>query len=134
MADPIKSSSRLKDLVTATMSEVTSDQIDNYAKLMEVERQDRKVTAVLKAWSDQEDHYRVARKKYADRIIVALLAQSGLVNIAFFLIGFSYLKIDIWVANSFILGVFSEMAALTLKGIVIHEDSTGLELRIVDRL
>jgi hypothetical protein len=114
MSDPIKSSARLSALVVAEGSPVTSKQIDNHARLMEIDQQDRKINAILNAWNAQESHYRVSRQKYADRIISGLLIQAVLVNVAFFLIGFGCITVQVWVANSFIIGVFSEMAALSL--------------------
>jgi hypothetical protein len=114
MSDPVSDSERLRSLVEFQGTEVTSKDIDAYSKYQDIGHKEKKLDTVLKAWTAQEDEYRKARKRYANCILGALLVQGIVVNVAFFLIGNKKIEVDPWVANSFILGVFAEMATLSL--------------------
>lgn len=104
----------LRNLIASEGTAVTPEDIDVYSKFQDTRNQTAKVNAVLSTWTQQEEHYRKARKVYANWIVGALLIQGVLVNIAFFLIGTEKIVVEPWVANSFILGVFGEMATLSL--------------------
>lgn len=75
-------------------------------------RKDKKLKEVLDAWSKQAKDERELRKSYAKLLLLALFFQTVLVNLAFFLIGFDWLKMDEWTARTFIITVFSELAAM----------------------
>jgi hypothetical protein len=53
------------------------------------------------------------RKTYATALLAGLGVQMLLVNAAFFLIGFKLLQVEQWIANTFIMAVFAEIAGMT---------------------
>ena len=54
------------------------------------------------------------RQKYAKWLLAAMFVQMALVNLAFLAIGFGWIQINPWVANSFILAVFGEISGMVL--------------------
>ena len=94
-------------------------------------RKDKKLKAVLEAWAKQAKDERELRKLYAKWLIWALFIQAIVVNIAFFFIGFGCLKVDEWTARTFIIAVFSELAAMVffiVKYLFAQQDKNVLNL------
>jgi hypothetical protein len=94
-------------------SPVTPDQIDSYAQISQVERENARHAAILEAWKTQHGQEINLRERYAFFLLGLMAVQVLLVNIAFFLIGFGYMTIDEWTARTFMMAVFAELAAMT---------------------
>lgn len=99
--------------VASLGSSVTPGEIDAYDRFRGIEDRSFKLKTFLEAWERQHEEERKLRKKYATRILNALCVQGVLVNISFFAIGFNWIKVEPWVANSFILAVFGEIAGIS---------------------
>lgn len=95
-------------------SAVTSDDIDTYRQIREIEDKSYKLKIVLDAWKAQKKEERKWRNIYAGVLLLFLFIQIVIVNVSFFLIGAGTLKVEEWVANTFIIAVFGEVASLTL--------------------
>ena len=104
----------LKDRVLGVGGEVRPEDVDVYGRLREIEDKSYKLRTVLEAWERQQSEERALRQGYAKKILVALFVQMGLVNVAFFAIGLGWLAVEEWVANTFIMAVFGEIAAMAL--------------------
>jgi len=87
--------------------------VDTYGRLQEIFDKSAKLQRILEAWERQHTEERSMRRTYAKWLLIALFIQAFIVNVAFFAIGFGYLTVSEWVANSFILAVFGEIAAMT---------------------
>ena len=111
---PIGLSKELSDKVLSFGASVTKDDVDVYARIHEVENKSYKLRRVLAAWEHQHSEERALRKTYAKWLLVILSVQALLINVAFFLIGFGWLVVEQWVATSFIVAVYGEVAAMTL--------------------
>ena len=113
MADELEVNRALRENVNAIVEgPVTSEQVDTYGKLREIEDKSKKARVLLDAWERQHNEERNLRKHYAAWLLFALLLQMLFVNLSFFLIGIEYLKIEQWVAQTFIVSVFGEIAAM----------------------
>jgi len=114
MSEPVSIPQKLREYVVGVGAEVRPEDVDTYGRLREIEDKSHKLRTVLEAWEKQQHEERSLRQSYAKKLLVALFVQMGLVNLAFFAVGFGWLVVEQWVANTFILGVFAEIAAMTL--------------------
>lgn len=103
----------IREKVVSLGAPVTSDEVDTYGRLQEIRDKSKKQSTILAAWENQHKEERKLRKTYASWLLIGLFFQMLLVNAAFFAIGFKLIQVDIWVANAFILAVFSEIASMT---------------------
>lgn len=114
---------------------VTSEQVDTYGRLQEIEARSNKARVLLEAWERQHNEERRMRRTYAAWLLFALLLQMAFVNVSFFLIGTGFLRIDQWVAQTFIVSVFGEIAAMTFWIVkFLFPKVTGDVLSVVERL
>jgi hypothetical protein len=104
----------IRDKVLAIGASVSQDEIEVYGRYREIADRSAKLRTILDAWEHQHMEEREMRQKYARWLLIGMFAQMGLVNIAFFAIGAGWLHVDPWVANSFILAVFGEIAGMVL--------------------
>ena len=110
---PIELPESIKPLVLSVGAKVTSAELSNYATLRTIEDRSFKIRTLVNAWEHQHTEERDLRKTYGRWILVGLLAQMISVNLAFYLIGFGVMKVEVWMANSFIMAVFGEIAAMS---------------------
>jgi hypothetical protein len=93
-------------------SAVTQADIDIYGYLMHVKDASFKIRTIVSAWETQQREERSMRKCFGFLLLIALSFQALLINTAFFLIGFSIIVVEKWVAVTFIMSVFGEMVGL----------------------
>jgi len=125
----------LKSRIIGVGGEVQPKDVDVYGRLREIEDRSYKLRTVLDAWERQQSEERALRQGYAKKILIALLAQMGLVNMAFFALGFRWLSAEPWVANTFIMAVFGEIAAMALVVIKYLFPKVGSDvLSIIEKL
>ena len=103
-----------KDKVASVGEPVSSDDIDTYRQLREIEDRSYQLRAVVGAWETQQTQERMLRRSYAGWLLLLLFLQVIVINIVFFLIGLKYLIVEEWLAKTFIIAVFAEIAAMTL--------------------
>jgi hypothetical protein len=112
-AKPLELPESLREKVKFIGPSVSSEDIDAYGRWRDIENKSYKLQKLLEAWERQHTEERAMRKTYATALLVALGIQMLLVNSAFFLIGFGLLRVEQWVANTFIMAVFGEIAGMT---------------------
>jgi len=95
-------------------SSVSRDEIEVYGRYQEIADRSARLNTVLQAWERQHTEERAMRQKYARWLLVGMLIQMALVNFAFFAIGWGWITVSPWVANSFILAVFGEISGMVL--------------------
>lgn len=103
-----------KDKITDVGKAVSSDDIDTYRQLLEIEDKSYQLRTAIGAWETQQTQERMLRRSYAGWLLVLLFLQVIVINVVFFLIGLEYLVVEQWVAKTFIIAVFAEIAAMTL--------------------
>lgn len=108
----IQLSPELQAKVLAVGSSVTPQDVDTFDRLQEISDRSAKLRTILEAWERQHREERKLRQTYARWLLGGLGVQGLLVNVAFFMIGFAAISVDPWVANSFILAVFGEIAGM----------------------
>ena len=113
MDTPVAIPDTLRDKVKSVGAAVTREDLDAYGRLREIEDKSHKLQMILEAWRLQHAEERAMRKTYATAMLAGLGTQALLVNAAFFLIGFKLIQVDQWVANTFIMAVFAEIAGMT---------------------
>ncbi len=114
---------------------VTSDDVDTYRQFREIQDKSHKLNIVLDAWKVQKKEERKLRNIYAGLMLAFLLIQILIVNVGFFLIGLGYLEIERWIANTFIIAVFGEVASMALVIVRYLFPKAGDEFsRIVEKL
>jgi len=127
--------SQFKGQVEEIGSAVTSDDIDTYRQIREIEDKSYKLKIVLDAWKAQKKEERKWRNIYAGVLLGFLFIQIVVVNVSFFLIGAGKLKVEEWVANTFIIAVFGEVASMTLVIVRYLFPKTGEEFpKIIEGL
>ncbi len=100
--------------VVSIVGDVTSDDIDTYAKYRDIEDKSKLINTILSAWNNQKKDERRLRKTYAVGLLWILAIQLIFINIVFILIGSETLKIEHWMGNIFIVSVFGEITATVL--------------------
>jgi len=104
----------LRKLVSQVGDPVTSDQLAIYEKLQGMSDKSYKLRTIVNAWEGQNTEERRMRRGFGIAIIVALFIQIIVINAAFFLIGANKITVTQWVANTFIISVFTEIVSMTL--------------------
>jgi hypothetical protein len=82
--------------------------------VQDVKDKSHAIRAMVGAWKKQQDEERRLRARYATWLLAAMSFQVLCLIAAFFLIGTGVLHVDQWVATAFMVGIFSEVAAMTL--------------------
>ena len=93
---------------------MTSEQIDDFAKLQDIRERLKHHRTIVSAWKQQQEQDRKLRKLYANWLMCAMSAQVIAINIIFVLIGCGILKYEQWTANTFVMATFAEISALVL--------------------
>ena len=124
--DPFRIS---KDQIEEIGSAVTSRDIDTFRQYREIQDKSYKYQTVLSAWAAQKKEEREWRNIYAGVLLLFLFIQIVIVNVSFFLIGAGKLKVDEWVANTFIIAVFGEVASMILVIVRYLFPKTGEEFQ-----
>jgi hypothetical protein len=104
----------LKALVQGVGKPVTSSEVDTFGKLRQIRDRSHQIRTIIKAWRDQQAQDRKMRERYATYLILAMGIQAFVVNVVFVLMGCSVLTVEAWTANTFIMAVFAEIAAMVL--------------------
>lgn len=105
--------SEIRALVKGIGTEVTKSDLDTYGVLLELQSQAETLNTILGAWENQQTEERKLRRSYITFLKWSLGGQAIIVNVSFFLIGFGFMEISEWVAGSFILAVFAELATMS---------------------
>jgi hypothetical protein len=125
----------LKNRIIGVGGEVRPEDVDVFGRIREIEDKSYKLRTVLDAWERQQSEERALRQGYAKKILIALFVQMGLVNIAFFAVGFRWIAVEPWVANTFIMAVFGEIAAMALIVIKYLFPAVGSDvLSLIEKL
>ena len=114
MPEPTSLPETLRALVKSIDTPVSSDDIDTYTRLRDVEDRSHRVRTILAAWSNQQQHDREMRQRYASWLAWIMSAQLLVLNVAFILVGIGTLRLDKWTVNLFVVSVFGEIVALTV--------------------
>ena len=99
-------------LIESIGSPVTNEDIAIYERIRQIEDSSYRLRAVVAAWEKQQTEERDLRSRYAKWLVMVMLVQFVVINIAFFLIGFGLISIEEWVASSFIGGVLLEISSM----------------------
>jgi hypothetical protein len=135
MADEIQLPKEVNDLVEKIGSVVAPGDVDVYRSVREIDDKSYKLRTVISSWEGQQREERRLRRGYATWLLVALLLQMFLVDLAFFLIGYKQISVDRWVADAFIIGVFGEVAGMTLIVVKYLFPDTGSQLlKLIEKL
>lgn len=121
----------LQNIVTRIGDAVTPADIDAYGKWQDIRDQSYRLRTVLGAWKTQQNQDRTMRRHYANWLMLAMGFQIVAINIVFILMGCKVLVFEQWTANTFIMSVFAEVAALVLlvvKYLFARPDDTLLKL------
>lgn len=122
-------------LVVGVGGPVIPADIDSYKELRAADDRSRKLTTILTAWTQQQDQDRALRKTYGKWLLVALFVQTFLINLAFVLIGAKVLVVDQWVAQTFIVSVFAEIAAMVVIIVkYLFPDKSDAIVNILEKL
>lgn len=87
--------------------------IETLERMRKMEDSSFKVRTLIASWERQQTQERSLRKGFAWGILIMLFLEVLLVGAAFFAIGFGYIDVAEWVAATFVMGVFSKIAAMT---------------------
>jgi len=135
MADEPQLPDELQKVVAKVGGPVGSADVDVFRSVREIQDRSYKLRTIISAWERQQEEERNLRRGYAKGLLIALLIQMFLVDLAFFLIGWSFITIDRWVAETFILGVLGEVAAMTLIVVKYLFPETGSQvLSLIEKL
>jgi len=121
----------IRNLVEAVAEPISPTEIDVYGRWQEIENDSFRVRTVLNAWKQQQTQDREMRRKYANWLMLAMGLQMASVNLIFILLGCQVLAFEPWTANTFIMSVFAETAALVLfvvKYLFARPEDTVLKL------
>jgi ABC-type transport system involved in cytochrome bd biosynthesis fused ATPase/permease subunit len=100
-------------------------------RVQDVKDKSHAVRAIVNAWKKQQEEERRLRARYATWLLLAMSFQVVCLIAAFVLIGTGILQVEQWVATSFMVGIFAEVAAMALIVVKylfppVPQDITGL--------
>jgi hypothetical protein len=135
MSDKLEIPESLSTQVVGIGSKVHAEDVDTYGKIREIEDKSHKLRTVLDAWGTQQGEERELRKSYASKLIIALVVQLVIVDGVFIVMGAGGLTIPESVANTFIVSVFGEIAAMALIVTRYLFPKVGVEvLNLIEKL
>ncbi|MCU7492872.1 MAG: hypothetical protein HF312_18845 [Ignavibacteria bacterium] len=102
----------LKKYVVEVKDQVSSDEIDSFGKLNKIQNESFRLRTIIDSWDNQQSQDRALRESFARTLKWAFFIQAIIINVTFFLIGFGVIKIEPWVANTFIIAVFTELTSM----------------------
>ena len=70
----------IREMVVSVGTAVTSDDVDTYGRIQEIEDKSKKQSTILEAWERQHTEERKLRQTYAWWLLVGLFFQILLVN------------------------------------------------------
>jgi len=127
-------SAETKFLVDETENRVTSQDLDVFERVDHLREGRKHHATIISAWKQQQIQDRKMRKKYATWLLIAMSGQILSINLIFLLLGLGGLKYEPWTANTFIMAVFAEVAALVLLVVkYLFPPSTDKILDLIDR-
>lgn len=100
-------------LVESLGKPATNEDVTIYERVRRIEDESYELRTIVASWEKQQSDERDLRNRYAKWLVIALFIQIAIINIAFFLMGFSLITVERWVASSFIVGVFVEVTGMT---------------------
>jgi len=125
----------LRQQVEALGQAVTPADVDTYGRLRQIEDRSFKLRTIVEAWERQHNEERKLRRNYATGLIVGLFAQVAFVDFAFLAIGFEWITVERWVATTFLLAVFGEVAAMCFVVVKYLFPGVGGEIvRLIEKL
>ena len=80
-------------LVESIGSPVTNEDIAIYERIRRIEDSSYRIRTIVASWETQQTEERNLRGRYAKWLVIILLLQIAVINIAFFLIGFAGLTL-----------------------------------------
>jgi len=107
-------SDETQKLVKIIGSNVTKNDIDCYERVQKINDSSHRLRTIIDSWEKQQSEERSLRRKYAALFLIGLFVEALIANVAFFLIGLGIINVSDWVANCFIVGVFGQIATITL--------------------
>lgn len=114
---------------------LTAEQLEVHRGYQEMLDRSTKIREVLGAWTEQQREERTLRRRYANWLLWILTVEIGVMLIAFFLIGLGVMEVDQWVASTFTVAVFAEVAGLALIVVKYLFPPAGREvLDLIERL
>ena len=127
--------SELRQFAETVGSSLSTENIEPWARLREVEDRSYRLRTLVQTWEQQQGEERQLRRDYASRLLWIWVVQALVVNIAFALLGLNVLVVDQWVANAFILSVFAELVGMVLivMRYLFPKDGDSL-LKLIERL
>lgn len=90
------------------------DDLDSYLRLKEFHIKSYQLRTAIDVWKEQQNQDRATRKYYAKWLLILICIQMGIINLLFILIGLGKLTVQQWTANTFIMSVFAEIAAMVV--------------------
>jgi hypothetical protein len=121
-------SGEVKKLIKSIGDTVTPPDIDSYERIQKIQDSSFRLRTILNAWEKQQMEERALRRRYASWLLIGLFIEVMIANVGFFFIGFGLINVSEWIANAFIVGVFGEIAAITLIVVRYLFPQTGKEI------
>ena len=135
MSEPLEIPSTLKALVKEAKEPIEPHVLDILDRFAQIHDRRYQLHTFIDVWREQQNRDRMMRGTYATWLLIVVSIQIIVIYIAFFMIGFGILKVEPWVANVFIAGVFVETSSLVLI-VVKYLFPEGLKstIEILDRI
>lgn len=114
---------------------VTEDDIRLHKERTEIEDRSFKLRTIINKWAEQHEADRKLRLKYAYWLLGALFFQIITINTIVFLYGFGIIILQEWVANIFVMSVFTEVTTMIFIILKYLFPKSGAEfLNLIEKL
>lgn len=135
MSDGIQLPEDVRRLVAGIGGVITPADVDVYRSVRDIEDKSYKVRTVVTAWEGQQREERRLRRGYATWLLIAVFAQMVVADMAFFLLGAGVISVDKWVADTFIIAVFGQIAAMATIVVKYLFPDTGAQIvKLIEKL
>lgn len=103
-----------KILHNANVKKLAPEDLESYKVVADVRDRRFKMQTILGIWRRTQEGERQLRKNVAYWILGALFFELAAGNAAFFLIGFDRFTVSEWVAQTFIIGMYTQIVSIVL--------------------
>jgi hypothetical protein len=103
-----------KVLHNVVAKKLAPEDLETYKLVSDVEDRRVKMQSILGIWRRTQEDERKLRRTVAYWILGALFVELAAGNTAFFLIGFDRFTVSEWVAQTFIVGMYTQIVSIVL--------------------
>jgi len=115
--------------VKVVFGQMRPEDVDNILRVRYADEHISRLKTVIEAWQVQQEEERKLRQQYAKVLISIVAGEIVIIFLAFFLLGFSLISVEKWMAEIFLVGVLAQSSSLILVVLKYLFPDRAIDLR-----